>query len=332
MISRRGILLCLTLLLAVGCASQLPAPASLPMVPVSVADGGGMAETPPLAIDLLDADYEYRIGPGDVIELFATSIPEVNRKYVIGPDGQISVPGAGPVDLLKKTRVEAEGRIAALLDRDYRDPKVTVIVEEYNNNRVYVLGEVRKPGEFNFTGRPTLLGALSRAEGLTTDADMRTCKVVRGKGTLIRVNLYELLEKGDRRLNLPLQPDDTVYVSANEENLFYVLGEVEHPGVFPLGEKMDVVRAIAAAGGPTEDGVLTNVRVVRQRDGAAEMIAVDFHSILDGRPGKPADTIRSGDIVYVPQKALARFNYLIRQISPSLYLILAGDAISKIGK
>jgi polysaccharide biosynthesis/export protein len=329
MISPIRIVLCLTLMLAAGCASPPSSP--VPTAPVAHTNEDRVAGTPPPPIDSLDAAYEYRIGPGDVIALFATAIPEINRKYVIGPDGKISVPGVGGVDLLKRTRAEAEAAINALLDRAYRDPAVTVIVEEYNNNRVYVLGEVRKPGEFNFAGRPTLLGALSRAEGLTKDADMRTCKVVRGKGTLIQVNLYELLEKGNRRLNLPLQPDDTVYVGANEENLFYVLGEVQRPGVFSLGERMDVVRAVAEAGGPTEDGVLSEVRVIRQSGDTAEVFTVDFQNILDGRAGAAALAIRAGDVVHVPEKALAEFNYIIRQISPTLNLLLIGDAVANIG-
>jgi len=321
----------MVLLTAAGCASPPPV-IELPQKAIVPDKSSKKIGETSLPIDLIDSEYEYRLGPGDIIELFGTSIPEINRKYVIGPDGRISVPGVGGMDLKKKTRTEAEHMIAALLDRDYRNPRVTVMVTEYNNNRIYVLGEVRKPGEFNFTGRPTLLGALSRAEGLTDSADMRACRVVRGKGILLEVNLYDLLEKGNRRLNLPLRPNDTVYVSANEENLFYVLGEVLRPGVFALGEKMDVVRAVAEAGGPTEDGVLSEVRVVRQINGEAEAYTIDFKSIVEGSIGSPTGPIRPGDIVYVPRKGLASFNYVLRQITPSLNMLFIGDAMRDIGK
>lgn len=325
------IVFCLMLLTAAGCGAPplpLPGPVHKAPFPEPLGDDTGSMALP---VGLLETAYEYHLGAGDIIELFANSVPEINRKYVIGPDGWISVPGVGGVNLTQKTRAEAEQAVTDLLERNYREPRVTVLVAEYNNNRIYVLGEVRKPGEYNFAGRPTLLGALSRAEGLTSSADMRSCKVVRGKGMLLSVNLYDLLEKGNRSLNLALQPNDTVFVSANEANLFYVLGEVERPGVFALGEKMDAVRAIAMAGGPTEDAVLSEVRVVRQAEAAAQVFVVNFERIVAGRADSPPETVRSNDIIYVPRKALASFNYVLRQVTPSLNLLLLGDSLRDLG-
>ena len=314
-----------------GCTTRPPPEATAPALPPSEEEVPQAAPAPAALIPE-DTDYEYRLGPGDVIELFATSTPEINRTYVLGPDGRVSVPGIGDVDLTDKTRSEAARVISGRLDHDYRDPRVTVLVDEYNNNRIYVLGEVRKPGEFNFAGRPTLLGALSRAQGLTDGADLRACTVVRGKGILFEVNLYDLLEKGNRSLNLTLHPEDIVYVSANEENLFYVLGEVRSPGVFALGEKMDSVRALAAAGGPTEDGILSEVRLIRPGDEGAEVITMDFARVLNGRSNALGTSIRAGDIVYVPRRGVASFNYVLRQITPSLNVLLLGDALSEIGQ
>lgn len=274
---------------------------------------------------MLEAEIgDYRLGAGDQIQIYAMDVTEINRKYVIGPDGKITLPGVGVVDLNGETRESAAKKIENLLKPLYLSPTISIIVEEYNNNRVFVLGEVRKPGQYNFPGRPLLLSALARGEGLTDKADMRGCTVLRGKGTVIEIDLYDLLRKGDRTLNIPLLPEDTVYVKADDENTFYVLGEVNHPGVFPRGKQVDVVRAVAMAGGETKDANLKTVRLVRREKGIPpKVFEVNVSGFLEGKVAN-IPVLQSGDIVYVGRSDMAKFNYVVSQISPSLNTILLG--------
>ncbi len=270
---------------------------------------------------------DYRLGAGDVIQVYSVDVVEISRKYIIGPDGKVTLPGIGVVSLDGLTREQASEKIEEMLKAIYLEPRISIIVEEYNNNRIFVLGEVRKPGQYNFPGRPLVMGALARAEGLTDRADLRGCTVLRGQGTIIEIDLYDLLRKGDRTLNIPLLPEDTVYVKASDENTFIVVGEVARPGVFARGQMVDVVRAIAMAGGETKDGQLNQVRVVRrEKSGQPTMYEVDVSNILNGQ-AEYIPTIESGDIVYVPRKGLATFNYVITQITPSMNTILLGATL-----
>jgi len=275
---------------------------------------------------------DYRLGAGDKIQIYATDVAEINRNYVIGPDGKITLPGIGVLSLDGLTREQASEKLEELLKGIYIDPKINIIVEEYNNNRIFVLGEVQKAGQYNFPGRPLLLSSLARAEGLTEKADMHGCTVLRGKGMVIEIDLYDLLRKGDRTLNIPLLPEDTVYVKANDEQTFYVLGEVQKPGVFARGQTVDVIRAIALAGGETHDAQLDNVRVVRRdKDAAPKMYEVNVSAITNGN-AKYIPDIEPGDIVYVPRKGIATFNYYLTQITPSINTILLGATLVNIRK
>ena len=309
-------------LMAPGCVTRV----TLPPAPVAT-----HAPSRSLSAEQLKALQtelgDYKLGAGDEIQIFAMDIAELNRKYVIGPDGKITVPGFGVVLLDGLTREQASKTITDRVRQQYLNPRVDVIVEAYNNNRIFVLGEVRKPGQYNFPGRPLLLSALARAEGLTDKADMRGCTIVRGKGMLIEIDLYDLLRKGDQTLNVPLLPEDAVYVKADEEHTFYVLGEVSHPGVFPRGQDVDVVRAIALAGGYTEDGALEKVHIIRRtKPGEPELIDVDMSGLLKGRAGlQPA--IESGDIVFVERRGMAKFNYYLRQLTPTLNTIMIGASL-----
>jgi len=298
----------------------------------AVTNQSGKALTPEQVTTLEAGAGDYLLGAGDVVQLYAMDVAELNRRYVIGPDGKITVPGVGVVSLDGLKREQAQARIEGLLKPAYLNPTVNIIVEEYNNNRIFVLGEVRKPGQYNFPGRPLLLSALARAEGLTDKADMRGCTVVRGRGTLIEIDLYDLLRKGDRSLNIALLPEDAVYVKADEEHTFYVLGEVARPGVFARGQQMDVVRAVALAGGETHDAQLSKVKVVRRdKTGQAQVLTANLASVLTGH-GAEGPMIESGDIVYVPRKGVATFNYYLSQLTPSMNTVLLGATVQNLNK
>ncbi len=322
-----GILFILILLgqmLSSGCSTPTFPP--LPPGPSGEADQPSRGLTKEQLKMLETETGDYRLGAGDQIQVYSVDVPEVSRKYVIGPDGKITLPGVGVVSLNELTREQGAEKIEELLKAIYLDPKISIIVEEYNNNRIFVLGEVRKPGQYNFPGRPLLLSAVARAEGLTDKADMRGCTVLRGQGTVIEIDLYDLLRKGDRTLNIPLLPEDTVYVKASDENTFIVLGEVVRPGVFTRGQKVDVVRAIAMAGGETHDAQLSIVRVMRREKEGPKVYEVNVAGILKGE-SEYIPSIESGDVVYVPRKGIASFNYYITQLTPSMNTILLGATL-----
>jgi len=270
-------------------------------------------------------ESEYRLGAGDVIELFSYNNPNLTREYMIGPDGKFAIPVLGILDVKGMTRTELKKAIEDRMRADYQDPQVTVLVREYNNNRIYVLGEVGMPGVFNFQGEPMLLGALAQAQGVTEAADMRGCTIIRGKNTLIEVDLYALLREGNRALNLRLKPEDTIYVRENEENVFYVLGEVMNPGVFPIKRRMDATRGIALAGGPTVDGAKHKTRILRRN--GSEIQIFDFRDLLRGDGTGTLIDIQPRDIVFVPRKHIAKFNYVLGEVSPMLNTIILGTAL-----
>ncbi len=314
-------------LLFSGCATQIVLP---PALPAAKAPSRGL--TPEQLKSLQTELGDYKLGAGDEIQIYAMDIAELNRKYVIGPDGKITVPGFGVVLLDGQTREQAAKRITDLVKVQYRQPRVDVLVEAYNNNRIFVLGEVRKPGQYNFPGRPLLLSALARAEGLTDKADMHACTIVRGNGMLIEIDLYDLLRKGDQTVNIPLLPEDEIYVKASEEHTFFVLGEVNHPGVFPRGESVDVVRAIAMAGGYTEDGALQKVHIIRRtQPDKPELIDVDMSGLMKGQTTQ-SPALESGDIVFVERRGWAKFNYYLRQLTPTLNTIMVGASLKTLSQ
>ncbi len=266
-------------------------------------------------------DYEYRLGAGDLISLSVWQDEEFSGEYKLGPDEFISIPLFGPVNLDGLTRDEARQALTQIIGSTYHAPRVSVIIQEYNNNNVFVLGEINMPGVFKLEGEPTLLKVLSMAGGPTAAADKSECTIIRGANCLFKIDLNDLLRLGNTALNIHLEPNDTIYLPDNSMKSVYVLGEVHNPSMVPVGHKMDLLRALTLAGSPTEDGVTSEVKLIRRDGERVRIITVDVARIYEEGLLAANLSLQPNDIIFVPEKGVAKFNYLLRQISPSFSTI-----------
>jgi len=249
----------------------------------------------------------YRIGPGDVLKVTVYGHEDLTRVSVVAPDGRMPFPLIGEVQAGGLTPTELEGRLRDLLGKDYLvNPQVTIAVQEYRSQKVFVLGDAEKPGTYPLTGRATLLDILSQAGGPAKTAG-RQIVVVRfpksegpvapgaAGSTTFRVNLKKLLD-GDVSENIPLESGDTVYVP--KQTSFFVLGEVKKPGAYALEKDTSALEAITVAGGFTERAAPSVAKVLRKRaDGNQETIAIDL-SGADPRAREFA--MAEGDTILVP--------------------------------
>jgi len=197
---------------------------------------------------------------------------------------------------------EVEGELKRLLaDGYFKNPQVTVAVEQYLSQRVYVMGEVRNPGPVPLTGDMTLIEALSRA-GSTLPSASGEIAIVRaqpgstgpllpdaGKNVdIIRANIRDL-ESGRRNQNIELHDGDTIFVPRAESA--YVFGEVRTPGAYIVQRETTVLQALSLAGGVTEDGAMNRIKIVRLANGEKSELRVKLN-----------DLVSPGDTIIVPRK------------------------------
>jgi polysaccharide export outer membrane protein len=127
---------------------------------------------------------------------------------VLGPDGRVTLPLAGSLRLADTTREEAAARVKQSFTQFYRQPAVTLSVDQYTANKVTVLGRVQNPGAITFENPPTLLEALARAGSLPVidkQATLTRCAVFRGREQVIWVDLKRPAQPGRRSLQHPPQ-------------------------------------------------------------------------------------------------------------------------------
>ncbi|HXN31699.1 MAG TPA: polysaccharide biosynthesis/export family protein [Polyangiaceae bacterium] len=158
----------------------------------------------------------YRIGPGDMLRVVVWKHDELSAQVAVRPDGAISLPLVGDVPATGRSAIEIASDVQQRLHRFYQDdPPVTVQVQEVKSYKIYVVGEVNKPGEFAPSQEVTVLMSLSLAGGFTRFADVDRIVIVRrdARGERrIPFDYSAVIQHGDLQQNIALELGDTVIV------------------------------------------------------------------------------------------------------------------------
>jgi len=246
---------------------------------------------------------DYVIGDQDVLSIQVFDQPDLGGKYTVETDGTFTFPLIGRIKAgaltLRGFERELKERLA---DGYFRNPQVTVAVEQYRSQRVFVMGEVRQPGPVPLTGGMTLIEALARA-GSTLPTSSGEVSIVRagqnsGGGPAVpgqdsatevfRASIGEL-QSGSLSQNIELRDGDTIFAPRAE--LVYVFGEVRNPGGYAVQKNTTVLQALSLAGGVTEHGAMNRIQVMRIVKGAKVELRV-----------KLTDLVRPEDTIIVPQR------------------------------
>jgi len=274
---------------------------------------------------------EYFIGPGDHIKIEVWRRPELSGDHVVGPYGEITLNLIGVFKISGKTVKEAVDSIKKLYGDYYDDPIITVRILEYMNNKVYVLGGVSHPGMVHLDGNGNLLEAISIAGGIPAqdkNAAPAKCYIVRGKDQIIWIDLNQLLEKANMGLNIALANNDIIYVQESMNSSVFVMGEARNPGSYPIKRSgTTFLDAINQAGGTTEDADIEGIRLVRGMKDREGTKIIDLNRMIAQGDLSQNYALRDKDIIYIPRKGIAKFNYYLRQINPFINTFLTGKLI-----
>jgi polysaccharide biosynthesis/export protein len=239
------------------------------------------------------------IGDGDLLEMSVFDTPELSGKMRVSNTGDILVPLVGSLHVAGMKAEEAQNLIRQrfIAGGYLKDPQVSVFVAEYATQGVSVLGEVKNPGIYPAFGSHRLLDYISQAQGVTPLAGTSVTITHTGQGTPQRVKL--LAGATPKPENNPeILSGDTIYVERT--GVVYVVGDVAHPGGFPMDhdEQMTVLQAIALAQGTNSTAAKGSTKLIRTSAQGRQEIAVDLKKIL---ASKATDLeLQDNDILFVP--------------------------------
>jgi len=270
------------------------------------------------------ADEEYVLGSEDVVSVEVWQRPELSTQARIDFNGNITLPAVGQVKVAGRTPEEASAELTRrfrLIDRNIAEVLVRVV--EYNHRKLFMMGEVVKPGKYSFARVPSVWEAIREAGGATSMGDLSKVKVVRGEGRgrqTLEVNVKAALDKGDVSSLEILKPGDTILIPRLEaieaqEDVVYIFGAVRAPGIYPIKSAGTLVAAILSAGGFLPDADPSRVQVVRGDRSYGITLGIDLDRYLRSgdRPLNPR--LVAGDTITVPRKTGSGIRRVISSVS-----------------
>lgn len=281
----------------------------------------------------------YTIGIGDVLNIVVWSHPDlalpmagafataadiaapsgVGNGYNVSANGTIQFPLVGPVAVLGLTEDEAQSRLTDKLADFIKNPQLTVRIQSYRSGRVYLDGQINRPGLQTLNDLPlTLPEALARAGGVTPSGDLSKITITRNDKSTV-VDMLSLTEAGINPSSILLKAGDMVRVPSLLDSKVYVLGEVLRPtamlmrnGRLTLNEALGEGAGISGISGNPQQ-----VYVVRSDEGLDPQIyhlnasTPTAYALAEGFNLKPRD------VVYVDPVPLVRWNRVISLLLPS---------------
>lgn len=240
------------------------------------------------------AEEDYLLGGGDTVDIIVYGQPDLTTAARISQDdGTITFPLLGEVAIAGLSPEEAGRKIAKLLREGgfIKNPQVSLTVKEFQSQKIPVMGQVNKPGQYSLKGESRVIDLISEAGGLKDDAADIIAVVKQENGKQIRHEI-DLLRfyAGDMSQNIMVSSGDFIMVPKMDE--FYIHGEVKSPGMYRLERNMTVMQAVSVGGGISDRGSLKGIVVTRsQADGTTKKIKLDLTS-----------KVKPNDVLYVKER------------------------------
>ena len=175
-----------------------------------------LSASPPAPVRAAPPDTAYTVKPGDLLAISVWKEPDLQGPVLVRPDGAFSFPLAGQMDARGKTVQELQQMVTEKLRKFISDPVVTVSVQEIKGNKVYVIGQVNKPGDFVVNPRVDVMQALSMAGGTTPFAALGDIMILRrtdgGQQQALPFRYTEVVRGRNLDQNITLQAGDVVVV------------------------------------------------------------------------------------------------------------------------
>ena len=212
----------------------------------------------------------YVLGPGDQVVVDVYGASQKSMQLTISPEGEITVPGYGPVYVSGMTVAAAQSKIRSTVGSRYSSSNIKLTVGRNRSIMINVMGEVRVPGTYTLSAYSTVFHALYMAGGITNLGTLRNIKVFRNGNLVTVVDIYEYILNGRLAGNIPLQEGDVIQVGTYD-CLVGITGNVKRSMFYEMRKNETVATLINFAGGFTGEAYKKSVRLTRQ---AGERYAV----------------------------------------------------------
>ena len=211
----------------------------------------------------LATPQNYRLGPGDVVNIDIWGASQESVSETISPDGTITVDGVGVISLGGLSVRQAKQRLRSVLGPRYQDSRIELTLGQTRTITVSIMGEVKTPGTYTMSAFATVYNALYMAGGPNEIGTLRNVQVYRNNRLLSNVDVYDFLLNGKLTGDVRLQDNDIITV-APYEALVNITGKVKRPMFYEMKKTESAATLLRYAGGFTGDAYTKAIRVNRK--------------------------------------------------------------------
>lgn len=269
-------------------------PAKLPLFGRDLFDNGVDAFRPATDIPV---PANYVMGPGDTLVIQLYGKENIAHSLVLNREGQIQFPQIGPVTLAGLTFEQAQKVIEQIVSEQMIGVKASVTMGALRTIRIFVLGEVNRPGSFTVGSLATMTNALFASGGITEVGSMRNIQLKRAGKVVTSLDLYDLLLLGDTSKDARLLPGDVIFVPPLGKTVG-VTGQVKRPAMYEVKSEASINTLIQLAGGLTNNAYLPISYLVRHDAfGERTLINIDIST-----PEGKRYELQDGDLLSIASK------------------------------
>ena len=237
---------------------------------------------------------DYIVGAGDQITVQLFGNQNRTLRLTVGRDGRISFPELGPINVGGQTFEKIANDLEARVSRQMIGVRASVSMGATRSIRVFVMGEAHRPGSYTVSGLTTVTSALYASGGIKLIGSLRDIQLKRQGAVIRRLDLYDLLLRGDTSGDAKLLPGDVIFIPPVGATVA-VDGEVQRPAIYELKGTTSVAEIIQLAGGTTSEADTSRAALVRVNDRRARVVV---NVPLDTSAGR-SELLRNGDSLRV---------------------------------
>jgi protein involved in polysaccharide export with SLBB domain len=236
---------------------------------------------------------DYIVGPGDQLNVQLFGSQNRSFRLTVGRDGRINFPELGPVAVGGLNFASVVADIEQRVSRQMIGVRASVGMGDTRSIRIFVMGEANRPGTYTVSGLATITSALYASGGVKPIGSLRNVQLKRAGAVVRRMDLYDLILRGDTSDDAKLHPGDVIFIPPVGDTVA-IDGEVNRPAIYELNGETSVAEMIKLAGGLTNEADVSRAAIVRVNE-QRERVVIDVP--LDRRGN--TQSMRRGDSLRV---------------------------------
>ncbi|MDA9889516.1 polysaccharide biosynthesis/export family protein [Candidatus Pelagibacter sp.] len=281
--------------------------------------------------EVYDYKYEYILGASDAISIDLTDTDDLDGVYKIDQQGMVDLPFIGKIKLDELTLNEAQNLLLQIIKSFYKNPDLQVGIEEFNSNKVYIVGAVRNQTTISLNEQPLSLIEAAIQANFNPSAEDKlfgTSGLLRREGKVYKINLINTFKNEDEKENFFLKKNDVIFIDKNS-NSIHVFGEVTGPGTYFPDMNYSLTELVSSVGINQLTANAKKIYVIREKFETfleVDVFQLDIRNPINLIAGKKFK-VKKGDIIFIPPAEITKWNRTISLLLPQTNLFKSYNPI-----